>query len=79
MNAEDVLIEVSRWERLAIERLELIKRIQDALGTDEEGDNLVSVANDAHRAEQEWATLMRELLYDAYPSADTPKSRTQIG
>ena len=76
MNAEDVLIEMSRWERLAVERLELIKRIQDALGTGEEGDNLVSVAMDAHRAEQEWATLMRELLYDTYPLADAPESRT---
>lgn len=41
------------WE----EALALLKSIQDALGTDETGENLVAVASDAHRAEQELAAL----------------------
>lgn len=35
---------------------ELIKRIQDALGTAETGDALVEVARNAHRAEMELAS-----------------------
>lgn len=31
----------------------LVQSIKDALGTDEDGENLVSVARDAHRAEME--------------------------
>lgn len=38
---------------------EQIKRIQDALGTGEEGDNLVAVARDSHMAEMELAALRR--------------------
>ena len=34
------------------------KRIQDALGTAEEGDSLVNVARDAHRAEQQLAVFI---------------------
>lgn len=39
----------------------LIKRIQDALCTAENGDALVDVARNAHRAEQKCARLVREL------------------
>lgn len=42
------------------EMRDLIDRIRDALGTDERGENLVAVARDAHRAEQELAALRRE-------------------
>lgn len=38
----------------------LVKRIQDALGTGEEGDNLVAVARDAHNAELELAARIRK-------------------
>ncbi len=38
-----------------------IKRIQDALGTAEEGEALIEVARNAHRAEQELAALHRKL------------------
>ena len=37
----------------------LIKHIQDALGTAEQGDALVEVARNAHRAEQELAGRLR--------------------
>lgn len=39
---------------------ELVKRIQDALGTAEEGEALVEVARNAHRAEQELAAIERK-------------------
>ncbi len=35
---------------------ELIKRIQDALGTQETGEALIEVARNAHRAEMEFAS-----------------------
>lgn len=35
----------------------LIKRIQDALGTEETGDALVEVARNAHKAERELAAI----------------------
>lgn len=35
---------------------ELIKRIQDALGTEETGEALIEVARNAHRAELELAS-----------------------
>ena len=35
---------------------QLVKRIQDALGTAEYGDNLVEVASNAHRAEMQMAS-----------------------
>jgi hypothetical protein len=35
---------------------ELIKRIQDALGTGETGEALIEVARNAHRAEMELAS-----------------------
>jgi hypothetical protein len=38
---------------------DLIKRIQDALGTAEEGDALVEVARNACRAEQELAAIKK--------------------
>lgn len=62
----------SRWDapdgatistNAALDRaLDLLKQIQGALGTEETGANLVEVARDAHRAEQELAalTLKRE-------------------
>jgi len=42
---------------------ELINRIRDALGTAEEGENLIAVARDAHRAEMELAALMRKTVW----------------
>lgn len=46
---------------------ELIKRIQDALGTAETGFALVEVARNAHRAEQAWAAheLLRDQLIES--------------
>ena len=45
--------------------LELLASIQDALGTAEEGEALVGVARNAHRAEQELASLQRtEILVE---------------
>ena len=41
---------------------ELIKRIQDALGTDEEGENLISVAQSAADAERHLARILVERL-----------------
>jgi hypothetical protein len=41
------------------ERAELLRRVQDALGTAETGDGLVQVARDAHAAERELAALRR--------------------
>jgi len=38
-----------------------IRPIQEALGTEETGDALVKIAADAHRAEQEFATLRKFL------------------
>jgi hypothetical protein len=35
---------------------ELIRRIKDALATDEDGEALVEIARNAHRAEQELAS-----------------------
>lgn len=35
-----------------------IKRIQDALGTAEEGEALIEVARNAHKAEQELVAIM---------------------
>jgi hypothetical protein len=35
---------------------ELIKRIQDALGTEEAGEALIEVARNAHRAEMDLAS-----------------------
>ena len=48
--------------RLEAERdnaIALLKRIADALGTGEEGDNLVAVARDSHHAEMELAAIRR--------------------
>lgn len=42
---------------------ELIERIKGALQTDEDGENLVSVARDACRAEQLLAALERRAHY----------------
>lgn len=38
----------------------LVSRIQGALGTGEEGENLVSVARDSHAAEMELAAIKRK-------------------
>ncbi len=43
------------------QQLELIRSIQDALGTAETGDALVEVARNAHRAEQQFAWLTKKL------------------
>lgn len=37
-----------------------IKRIQDALGTAEEGEALIEVVRNAHKAEQELAIIFKE-------------------
>lgn len=39
--------------------LDLLNRIRDALGTEETGENLVTVARNSHLAEQELATFKR--------------------
>lgn len=39
------------------ELLAFIKHIQDALGTAENGDALIEVARNAHKAEQELASM----------------------
>lgn len=39
------------------------KRLQDALGTTEEGEALIKVATDAHKVEQQLSTVNRKLLY----------------
>lgn len=50
--------------------------IADALGTAERGQNLVAVARDAHRAEQELARLQRvERELDAH---NTPESAEEF-
>ncbi len=41
--------------------LDLIWRIQSALGTEETGDALVEVARNAHRAEQKLASIQRHI------------------
>lgn len=51
--------EMNAIDERAAER-ELIKRIQDALGTGETGDNLVQVARNAHTAEMRAAHALRE-------------------
>lgn len=38
---------------------ELVKRLADALGTEETGEDLIEVARNAHRAEQELAARKR--------------------
>ena len=48
-------------EREPLTDAELINRIRDALGTAEEGENLIAVARDAHRAEYELAGLLRAI------------------
>lgn len=45
---------------------ELIDRIRDALGTAEEGENLIAVARDAHRAEMELAAFVRRKLEEEF-------------
>ncbi len=40
---------------------ELIKRIQDALGTEETGEALIEVARNAHKAELEMASMYNGL------------------
>lgn len=40
---------------------ELIRRIQDALGTAETGDALIEVARNAHRAERAYVRIVCEL------------------
>ena len=52
----DRLIEALRQRDEAVA---LLKRIADALGTGEEGDNLVAVARDSHHAEMELAAIRR--------------------
>jgi hypothetical protein len=37
---------------------EFVKSIQDALGTEEEGEALVEVARNAHKAEMELASIL---------------------
>lgn len=44
--------------------LEVIKRIKDALGTDEDGEALVEVARNAHRAEMELASHFNDEDFD---------------
>lgn len=39
---------------------QLVKRIQDALGTGEEGENLIAVARDAAAAEMALAAIIRK-------------------
>jgi len=52
----DRLIEALRQRDEAVA---LLKRIADALGTGEEGDNLVAVARDSYHAEMELAAIRR--------------------
>jgi hypothetical protein len=62
--------EINDVERVAMgikaerdELLALVYRIQGALGTAEEGDNLVAVARDSHNAEMELAALKTAQQY----------------
>ncbi len=52
---------------------DFVKRIQDALGTGETGDNLIAVARDSHAAEQELAgikTRAESVEYERRPELD---------
>lgn len=53
------LIDKYRQERK--EAAELIQRIKDALGTEENDEALIEVARNAHRAEMELATIKMKL------------------
>lgn len=69
----------SEWLDWATRALYAYQGIKDALGTDEDGDALIEVARNAHRAEQELAALKRnpddeppppDVNYDCDPIAD---------
>jgi hypothetical protein len=53
---EEDLRKIVRHTRRRMTDVELIVRIKDALGTDEDGEALVEVARNAHRAEMELAS-----------------------
>jgi hypothetical protein len=51
----------SEWLDYATRAIYAYQRIKDALGTDEDGDALIEVARNAHRAEQQLAAVLHKI------------------
>lgn len=55
-------VEMHRHLRLChLNLFHMVQKIKDALGTAEDGDALIEVARNAHRAEMEWAAFKKKL------------------
>jgi len=55
---------------LAENAMAQLKRIADALGTEERGEALVEIARNAHRAEQKLAAFERDLNSPSFYAVD---------
>jgi len=61
-----------------IDANELIQRIKDALGTDEDGDALIEVARNAHRAERDLAQQESDAADDSEPPCTGPRGHSWV-